>query len=129
TSVFSFMGSEVSSERPKELIVAAVAKGMQQARDAGRKTLFVGGPAIIHTGAGRFLEAIIAAGWIDVLFAGNALATHDIENALYGTSLGVELRDGTPAAHGHEHHLRAINTIRGAGSIKEAVEKCVLRSG
>jgi len=129
TSVFSFMGSEVSSERPKELIVAAVAQGMREARAAGKKTLFVGGPAIIHTGAGHHLEAIIAAGWIDVLFAGNALATHDIEHALYGTSLGVELRSGTPAAHGHEHHLRAINAIRAAGGIRAAIEQGLLTSG
>jgi lysine-ketoglutarate reductase/saccharopine dehydrogenase-like protein (TIGR00300 family) len=129
TSPFSFMGSEVSSERPKELIVAAVAQGMQDSRAAGKKVLVVGGPAIIHTGAGRHLEAIIQAGWVDVLFAGNALATHDIERALYGTSLGVELDTGVPASHGHEHHLRAINTIRAVGSIRAAVEQGILRSG
>lgn len=128
-SVFSFMGSDVSSERPKELIVAGVAKRIQEVRAAGGKTLFVGGPAIIHTGAGKHLEAIIQAGWIDVLFAGNALATHDIERALYGTSLGVEVATGIPQAHGHEHHLRAINTIRAAGSIRAAVETGVLKSG
>src|SRR5262249_7020065 len=83
-SIFSFMGSDVSTERPKELVVAAVAKGMQEARRKGQKILLVGGPAIVHTGAGRHLEAIINAGWIDVLFAGNALATHDIERALFG---------------------------------------------
>ena len=129
TDAFSFMGSDVSTERPKELIVAAIAQAMQDARGAGQKILFVGGPAILHTNAGRYLEAIIKAGWIDVLFAGNALATHDIERALYGTSLGVELTTGSPVAHGHEHHLRAINTIRAAGGIREAVKKSVLISG
>jgi lysine-ketoglutarate reductase/saccharopine dehydrogenase-like protein (TIGR00300 family) len=129
TSVFSFMGSDVSSERPKELIVEGVAQGMQQARREGRKTLLVGGPAIIHTGAGKYLEAIIAAGWLDVLFAGNALATHDIEQSLYGTSLGVEIANGTPMAHGHEHHLRAINTIRRVGGIRQAVESGLLTTG
>lgn len=128
-SIFSFMGSDVSTERPKELVVAAVAKGMREARRTGQKVLLVGGPAIVHTGAGRHLEAIIKEGWIDVLFAGNALATHDIERALFGTSLGVELATGVAAAHGHEHHLRAINTMRAIGSISRAVEAGVLKSG
>jgi lysine-ketoglutarate reductase/saccharopine dehydrogenase-like protein (TIGR00300 family) len=123
------MGSEVSSERPKELIVAATVQAMREVRAAGKKIIFVGGPAIVHTGAAPQLEAIIHQGWIDVLFAGNALATHDIERALYGTSLGVELKTGQPAAHGHEHHVRAINAIRGAGGIRQAVESGLLTSG
>jgi lysine-ketoglutarate reductase/saccharopine dehydrogenase-like protein (TIGR00300 family) len=127
--VFGFMSSEVSAERPKELTVAAVARGMGETRRAGRKILFVGGPAIIHTGAGRYLEQLIAGGWIDVLFAGNALATHDIESALLGTSLGVRLETGAPMASGHNHHLRAINTIRAAGGIRPAVERGVLTRG
>ncbi len=129
SDAFTFMGSDVSTERPKEVIIAAIARAMREARAHGRKILFVGGPAILHTGAGRHLESMIAAGWIDILFAGNALATHDIERALYGTSLGVELTTGTAVAHGHEHHLRAINTIRKSGSIRLAVESGVLRSG
>jgi lysine-ketoglutarate reductase/saccharopine dehydrogenase-like protein (TIGR00300 family) len=123
------MGSEVSSERPKELIITGLAEAMRKAKEKGLKTLFVGGPAIIHTGAARHLEALISSGWIDVLFAGNALATHDIERALYGTSLGVELTTGAPTAHGHEHHLRTINTIRAAGGIRQAVEKGILTCG
>jgi len=129
SDVFSFMGSEVSSERPKELIVAATVQAMREVRATGRKIVFVGGPAIVHTGAGPQLEAIIHRGWIDVLFAGNALATHDIERALYGTSLGVDLETGAPAAHGHEHHLRAINAIRAVGGIRPAVESGLLSSG
>ena len=129
SDAFAFMGSEVSTERPKELVIAAIAQAMREARRQGARILFVGGPAILHTGAGRHLEALIAAGWIDVLFAGNALATHDIEHALYGTSLGVELTTGTAAAHGHEHHLRAINAIRSAGGIRKAVESGLLHSG
>jgi lysine-ketoglutarate reductase/saccharopine dehydrogenase-like protein (TIGR00300 family) len=127
--VFGFMSSEVSAERPKELTVAAVARGMAETRRAGRKILFVGGPAIIHTGAGVYLEKLIAGGWIDVLFAGNALATHDIESALLGTSLGVRLETGAPMASGHNHHLRAINVIRAAGGIGLAVESGVLTRG
>ena len=128
-SVFGFMSSEVSAERPKELTVAAVAEGMIDTRRRGQRILFVGGPAIIHTGAGRYLEALIAGRWIDVLFAGNALATHDIESALLGTSLGVRLATGVPTATGHNHHLRAINAIRAAGGIRPAVERGVLTSG
>jgi lysine-ketoglutarate reductase/saccharopine dehydrogenase-like protein (TIGR00300 family) len=129
SSAFHFMGSGVSSERRKEIVVAAVARAMRETRQAGKQILLVGGPAIIHTGAGQYLEALIDAGWIDVLFGGNALATHDIEQNLYGTSLGVDLRTGLAAAHGHEHHLRAINTIRAAGGIAEAVRKGILTGG
>jgi lysine-ketoglutarate reductase/saccharopine dehydrogenase-like protein (TIGR00300 family) len=128
-SVFGFMSSEVSAERPKELTVAAVAEGMIDTRRRGSRILFVGGPAIIHTGAGRYLEALITGRWIDVLFAGNALATHDIESALLGTSLGVRLSTGVPTATGHNHHLRAINAIRGAGGIRAAVARGILTGG
>jgi lysine-ketoglutarate reductase/saccharopine dehydrogenase-like protein (TIGR00300 family) len=127
--VFGFMSSDVSAERPKELTVAAVARGMAEAHRGGRRILFVGGPAIIHTGAGVYLEQLIAGGWIDVLFAGNALATHDIESALLGTSLGVRLATGVPTATGHNHHLRAINTIRRAGGIRQAVNQGLLTRG
>lgn len=129
TDAFAFMGSEVSTERPKELVVAAIVEAMRQAHERGEKVLFVGGPAILHTGAGHYLEEMILGGWIDVLFAGNALATHDIERALYGTSLGVEMATGEAALHGHEHHLRAINRIRAVGGIAAAVKQGVLGSG
>src|SRR6185312_11864939 len=91
--------------------------------------LWVGGPGIVHTGAAPAMVAIVEAGYVDVLFAGNALATHDIESSLYGTSLGVDLARGRGVEHGHEHHIRAINTIRKAGSIAAAVEQGVLTSG
>lgn len=127
--LFGFMGSDVSTERPKEQIISAIAQQMMKCREAGRRVLLVGGPAIVHTGAGRHLAAMIRAGWIDVLFAGNALAAHDIEQALLGTSLGVDLQTGQVYATGHEHHLRAINTIRRCGSIAAAVSSGVLKSG
>ncbi len=129
TSVFAFMGSDVSSEKPKERAVRGVAEEVRKAKAKGEKVLFVGGPAIIHTGAGGYLEQLIRNGWIDVLFAGNALAAHDIESALYGTSLGVSLELGSPVRHGHQHHIRAINRIRMAGGIKEAVEQGILTKG
>lgn len=126
---FGFMGAEVSAERPKEQSLAAAAEAMRQARHDRRRVLFVGGPAIIHTGAGPALAALIRGGWINVLFAGNALATHDVEQALYGTSLGLDLTTGAPVPHGHQHHLRAINRIRALGGIGRAVAAGELTSG
>ena len=84
--------------------------------------LWVGGPGVVHTGAAPAMVALVDAGFVDVLFAGNALATHDIESSLYGTSLGVDLAMGRGVEHGHEHHIRAINTIRKEGSISAAVD-------
>ncbi|MCX7925008.1 MAG: TIGR00300 family protein, partial [Fimbriimonadales bacterium] len=129
TSVFAFMGSDVSSEKPKERAVRGVAEEVRKAKARGEKVLFVGGPAIIHTGAGPYLEQLIRNGWIDVLFAGNALAAHDVESAIYGTSLGVSLDLGSPVTHGHQHHIRAINKIRLLGGLKQAVEQGVLTRG
>jgi lysine-ketoglutarate reductase/saccharopine dehydrogenase-like protein (TIGR00300 family) len=128
-SLFGFMGSTVSSEKPKSISVRGVVDAIRQTRSAGKKVLLVGGPAIVHTGSAGHVARLIKERWVQVLFAGNALATHDIEQALYGTSLGVSLTDGEPLEHGHEHHLRAINTIRRLGGIARAVEVGVLNSG
>jgi lysine-ketoglutarate reductase/saccharopine dehydrogenase-like protein (TIGR00300 family) len=102
---------------------------MREVKADGGRILWVGGPAVVHTGAAPAMVALVEAGYVDVLFAGNALATHDIESALYGTSLGVDLAKGKGVEHGHEHHIRAINTIRRAGSIAAAVEQGVLTGG
>jgi len=126
---FEFMASEVSSEKPKAQVVAEVARMMRESRAEGKDVIAVVGPAVIHTGAGQHLARLVRAGYVNVLFGGNAVATHDIESALYGTSLGVSLERGVPAARGHEHHLRAINTIRACGSIEAAVEQGVLTTG
>lgn len=126
---FEFMSSEISSEKPQGLLVERVAQGMREAKAAGRKILWVAGPALVHTGSVPATCALIRAGYMDVLFAGNALATHDIEANLYGTSLGVSLSHGIPTEHGHEHHVRAINRIREAGSITAAVEDGTLTGG
>ncbi|GAB3819729.1 TIGR00300 family protein [Kribbella italica] len=126
---FGFMESDVSSEKPQRVLVKQVADGMREAKANGQKVLWVGGPGIVHTGAAPAMVAIVEAGYVDVLFAGNALATHDIESSLYGTSLGVDLARGRGVEHGHEHHIRAINTIRKSGSIAAAVEQGVLTSG
>jgi lysine-ketoglutarate reductase/saccharopine dehydrogenase-like protein (TIGR00300 family) len=128
-SVFEFMNSVVSSEKPQALQVRQVADQLRAVKAAGRKVLWVAGPAVVHTGATPAFSALIEAGYVDVLFAGNALATHDIESALFGTSLGVDLSKGSGVDHGHEHHIRAINRVRAAGSIAQAVESGVLTSG
>ena len=127
--VFEFMNSDVSSEKPQALLVRQIAQQMREVKAAGRKILWVGGPAVVHTGAAPAMVALVEAGFVDVLFAGNALATHDIESALYGTSLGVDLAKGSGVEHGHEHHIRAINTIRREGSIADAVKSGVLTGG
>jgi lysine-ketoglutarate reductase/saccharopine dehydrogenase-like protein (TIGR00300 family) len=127
--VFSFMSSSVSSEKPKHVLIGEIAAEIRQIRERGGKIAFVAGPALVHTGAARYLAALSEAGYVQVVFGGNALAVHDIESALYGTSLGVNLQSGVPAAAGHEHHLRAVNTIRAHGSIRAAVEAGVLKEG
>ena len=129
SETFGFMESDVSSEKPQAVLVRQVAEGMREAKAEGKKVLWVGGPGVVHTGASPAMVAMVNAGFVDVLFAGNALATHDIESALYGTSLGVDLAQGRGVEHGHEHHIRALNTIRKAGSIKAAVDSGVLTGG
>lgn len=126
---FEFMNSAVSSEKPKAQVVAEVARMLRDTRADGKDTIVVAGPAVIHTGAAPHLARLVEQGYVSVLFGGNAVAVHDIESALYGTSLGVSLTEGVPTLGGHEHHLRAINTIRGCGSIAAAVEQGALTSG
>ena len=126
---FEFMSSAVSSEKPKAQVVSEVARMLRDTREAGKEVIAVVGPAVVHTGAAGELARLVEMGYITVLFGGNAVATHDIESALFGTSLGVGLADGIPTAGGHEHHLRAINTVRGCGSIASAVEQGVVTRG
>ena len=126
---FGFMSSAVSSERPRTAIMTEIAEKIRQTRDSGKKILLVGGPAIIHTGSGPTVAGLVRDGWITALFAGNALATHDIEQSIYGTSLGISLDKARPTEHGHEHHLRAINSVRRAGGIGPAVASGLIKSG
>jgi len=126
---FSFMSSEISSEKPQGLMVQRVAEMARAVRSDGKRILWVLGPAVVHTGSVEPFCALVRNGWVDVVFAGNALATHDAEAAIYGTSLGVSLSEGLPIEHGHEHHIRAINTVRRAGSFRAAVESGVLQTG
>ncbi|HEY3304437.1 MAG TPA: TIGR00300 family protein [Candidatus Binatia bacterium] len=126
---FEFMSSSVSTEQPKGLLIREIAVSMNRTRAEHGRILVVAGPGLVHTGASRHLIDLIENDFVQVLFAGNGLAVHDIENALYGTSLGVYLDKNIRATEGHEHHLRAINTIRKAGGIRQAVEQGLVQSG
>jgi lysine-ketoglutarate reductase/saccharopine dehydrogenase-like protein (TIGR00300 family) len=126
---FEFMASAVSSEKPKAQIVGEVSRLLRRTKADGKRIIAVVGPAVVHTGAAPHLARLAEMGYIDVMFGGNAVATHDIESALFGTSLGVRLEDGHIMPGGHEHHLRAINTIRAEGGIREAVASGVLTEG
>ncbi len=127
--VFEFMNSDVSSEKPLMNLINGIAKEMKEIKAQGGKIGVVGGPAIVHTGSGKYLAALVKEGYIDVIMAGNALATHDIESNLFGTSLGIEVETGKIVAHGHTHHMRAINRINNSGSIRQAVEDGTLTGG
>ena len=126
---FAFMSNDISSERQVETAVGATAAIMQQMRREGKKIIAVAGPVVVHTGGGVPLARLIREGWIDAVLAGNALAVHDIESALLGTSLGVRSSDGRQAQHGHRNHMQAINAIYHEGSIEAAVVNGRLTKG
>jgi len=126
---FAFMSNDVSSERRVEGSVARIAQMMRDVKQAGGRIAVVAGPVVVHTGGVEHFAKIIRGGFVDVVLAGNALAVHDIEFALSGTSLGIDLVAGAPVEQGHRNHMAAINTINRAGSIRAAVETGVLRSG
>jgi lysine-ketoglutarate reductase/saccharopine dehydrogenase-like protein (TIGR00300 family) len=129
THVFEFMASEVSSEKPKALLVEQVAERVRAAKERDGKVLAVCGPAVVHTGAAPDLARLVLDGWIDVLFAGNGFATHDIEANMLGTSLGVSVAEGMPTEGGHANHIRVINEVRRAGSIADAVTAGIVTGG
>lgn len=126
---FSFMSSGVSSERRVELVVEQVAWELRKIRDAGGKVVVTAGPVVIHTGGGEHLSRLIREGYVQALLGGNAIAVHDIEQSMMGTSLGVDMKRGVSVRGGHRHHLKAINTIRRHGSIAKAVEAGIIRGG
>jgi lysine-ketoglutarate reductase/saccharopine dehydrogenase-like protein (TIGR00300 family) len=126
---FSFMGAGVSSERRVDLVVERIAWEMRRWREQKGRIVVVAGPVVIHTGGGEHLARLIRNGYVQALLGGNAIAVHDMEQALLGTSLGVDLVRGVPVDHGHRHHLATINTIRGCGGIRQAVGQGVLTRG
>ena len=126
---FAFMTNEVSSERRVEAAVTRVAEMMRAVKAEGKKIAVVAGPVVVHTGGAPYLAELIKRGYVNVLLAGNALAVHDVELQLFGTSLGVNLETGRSVEGGHHHHMRAINAVRRVGRIKEAVAKKLIKSG
>ncbi|HEY1911490.1 MAG TPA: TIGR00300 family protein [Vicinamibacterales bacterium] len=126
---FAFMTNEISSERRVEVGVARIAEMMRAVKAAGERIAVVAGPVVVHTGGGAYFCDLIRHGYVDVLLAGNALAVHDVEQALYGTSLGVDMETGRAIEGGHRHHMRAINAVYRAGGLRSAVEHGVVRSG
>ncbi|MBD1934827.1 MULTISPECIES: TIGR00300 family protein [Cyanophyceae] len=129
TQEFSFMSAGVSSERRVELVVEQVAWELRQVRDQGGKVVVTAGPVVIHTGGGEHLAHLIRQGYVQALLGGNAIAVHDIEQSMMGTSLGVDMKRGVSVRGGHRHHLKVINMIRRCGSIEKAVEQGVVTSG
>ncbi len=129
TEEFSFMGAGVSSERRVELVVDQIAWDLRRIRDRGGKVVVTAGPVVIHTGGSEHLNRLIREGYVHALLGGNAIAVHDIEQSLMGTSLGMDMKRGVSVHGGHRHHLQAINTIRRCGSIANAVEQGILKSG
>jgi lysine-ketoglutarate reductase/saccharopine dehydrogenase-like protein (TIGR00300 family) len=128
-SDFGFMTNEVSSERRVEASVAKIAAMMRQMKAAGKRIAFVAGPVVVHTGGATYFIELIRKGYVDILLAGNALAVHDAELTMFGTSLGVDLEAGAPVYGGHRHHMRAINAINRAGGIRAAVDSGILSRG
>ncbi|MCC5610661.1 TIGR00300 family protein [Nostoc sp. CHAB 5834] len=129
TQEFSFMSAGVSSERRVELVVEQVAWELRKIRDAGGKVVVTAGPVVIHTGGGEHLAQLVREGYVQALLGGNAIAVHDIEQNIMGTSLGVDMKRGVAVHGGHRHHLKVINSIRRYGSIHKAVEAGAIKSG
>lgn len=126
---FSFMGAGVSSERRVELLVEQIAWEMRQIRDQSGKIVVTAGPVVIHTGGSQHLSRLIRGGYVHALLGGNAIAVHDIEQAMMGTSLGVDMQRGIPVRGGHRHHLKVINLVRRCGSITNAIEQGLVTKG
>ncbi|ODS40222.1 TIGR00300 family protein [Candidatus Altiarchaeales archaeon WOR_SM1_SCG] len=126
---FEFMGSSVSTEKPTGTLIKSVANELKKIKKRGGKIAVVLGPAVIHTGGADAVSEMIRKNFIDIFLAGNAVAVHDIEHSIYGTSLGVNIKTGELSEHGHRNHLRVINKIRNSGSIKNAVDSGVLKKG
>ncbi len=127
--IFQFMSSASSSERPTQHIARKVATDIYSTKKEGGKIVVVSGPVLVHSGAAEALASLIRMGYVDGLLAGNALAVHDVENALMGTSLGMRVKDGTLAVRGHRNHMQAVNEVFKAGGLKAMVQKKILKSG
>lgn len=129
STYFEFMGGKVSSERPTEKMIEAIAKEIVELKKRGGKIAVVAGPAVDHTAARDALAGMIRDGFVDLLLSGNALAVHDIEISIFGTSLGMDIKTGKPVPGGNRHHLYTISKVISAGGIRKAVEKGIIKDG
>ena len=127
--IFQFLNANISAERPKGALIREIAREFEATRKAKGKILIVAGAAVVHTGAAEYLERMIEGGYVDLLISGNAFAVYDIESALFGTALGMNLEQDARADAGHENHMRAINLVRAAGGISNAVKNGTLTRG
>ncbi|HXW11310.1 MAG TPA: TIGR00300 family protein [Nitrososphaeraceae archaeon] len=127
--IFQFMSSTSSSERPTQQIARKIAMDIYNTKNSGGKIIVTAGPVVVHSGAADSLAKMIRMGYVNGLLTGNALAVHDIENSLFGTSLGMNVKNGTLAIRGHRNHMQAINEVFRAGSIEEMVKRNILKSG
>jgi len=123
---FRFMSTEVSRERPVNY--EELAGRLIEERQRGGYLIWVAGPALVHSRARSDFEWFIANGFVQAVLVGNAVAVHDIEAAIFGTTLGMT-NTGQSVEGGHGLHMRAINRVRAAGSIEGAVEQGLIRSG
>ncbi len=128
-SMFGFMSNDISAEINKGIAISSAAREMKRTRALGEKIVVVPGPAVVHSGGDSALARLVKGGWVDVLLSGNAFATHDLEKAIVGTSLGVCQMSGRAVEGGSRNHLFAINAVNRAGGIRPAVEKGVVKSG
>lgn len=129
STVFEFMGGRISSERPTERMIEAIASEILELKLKGGKIAVVAGPAVDHTSARNALAALIRDGYVDLLLSGNALAVHDIEISIFGTSLGMDICKGRPVPGGNRHHLYTISKVIAAGGIAKAIEKGIIKDG
>jgi len=127
--VFQFMSSHTSTEKPIQALAKRIADDVFETKKKRGKIVVVGGPAVVHTGASKSLADLIRMGYVDALLAGNALAAHDIEYAILGTSLGIDVDNGTSRHKGHRNHMVAINEVFKAGSIAQLVKNGKLKKG
>lgn len=129
SSTFEFMGGHVSTERPTPNVIRAIAREIVTLKRNGGRIAVVAGPAVDHTGARDALASMIRDGYVDVLLSGNALAVHDMEISIFGTSLGMDVKTGRPVPGGNRHHIHTISKIIAAGGIRNAVEKGIVKDG
>jgi lysine-ketoglutarate reductase/saccharopine dehydrogenase-like protein (TIGR00300 family) len=128
-SDFTFMSSDISSERRTESQARLLADMWREVKQAGKRVVIVAGPVLVHSGQADAMAGLIRRGWVDAVLAGNALAVHDVEAAVLGTSLGVSQETGQSVMHGHMNHMRAINLVRSAGGLRGAVRKGLVKRG